>query len=507
MAQNLFLRFAFQGANLNLLTDAQYQVDNMRYVGNERGIARRQLVNKTLKQGASMAYALGEAVVFASGLDIADDGDGLNNLIEYLKKVFLPPYIEADANKFLRINSTGTGIVFTTIEYATPIIAGLIRQSTQAQVDAAVDDLTSVTPATLRKGLSNGVAPLGANTKVPSQYLPSVDDGVAGLVGPANINEVNAATINNKYVSPATLLKGKANGVCTLDAAIKVPISSLYYNVANGIAPTDSNNLIPQANLPIASISTRGIINIATEQEVVAGTEPNKAITPYLLMKGKANGVCPLGSDSKFLIGYHPNSGVSAGTYARVSVNATGHVTSGDNNLNAGWLTSGTFSIARHPASGVPAGTYSRVTVNSTGHVTGYGYVPTQYQLQLPSAIVPLWSGVYSVYNYYLPFTNRVAGQGLTVGWNFTFYNGEVNTTIYCYIGSSSGGTDLLVGSISLGRKWNGYTADYSISNTVYPSWSGGTYFYVRTSSSDWDSTGRDSRFTIASTVNFTYVS
>lgn len=370
MAQNLFLRFAFQGANLNLLTDARYQVDNMRYVGNERGIARRQLVNKVLKQGASMAYALGEAVVFASGLDIADDGDGLNNLIEYLKKVFLPPYIEADANKFLRINSTGTGIVFTTIEYATPIIAGLIRQSTRAQVDAAVDDLTSVTPATLRKGLSNGVAPLGANTKVPSQYLPSVDDGVAGLVSPANINEVNAATINNKYVSPATLLKGKANGVCTLDAAIKVPISSLYYNVANGIAPTDNNNLVPQANLPIASISTKGIVNIATEQEVVAGTEPNKAITPYLLMKGKANGVCPLGSDGKFLIGYHPNSGVSASTYARVSVNATGHVTSGDNNLNADWLTSGTFPIARHPGSGVNAGTYGVVYVNSYGHVT-----------------------------------------------------------------------------------------------------------------------------------------
>lgn len=370
MAQNLFLRFAFQGANLNLLTDAQYQVDNMRYVGNERGIARRQLVNKVLKQGASMAYALGEAVVFASGLDIADEGDGLNNLIEYLKRVFMPPYSEADANKFLVVNSTGTGIIFRAIDYATQTIPGVVTLANINDVNSGTNDLKAVTPAALLKGKSNGIAPLGANTKVPSQYLPSVDDGVAGLVSPANINEVNAATINNKYVSPATLLKGKANGVCTLDAAIKVPISSLYYNVANGIAPTDNNNLVPQANLPIASISTKGIVNIATEQEVVAGTEPNKAITPYLLMKGKANGVCPLGSDGKFLIGYHPNSGVSASTYARVSVNATGHVTSGDNNLNADWLTSGTFPIARHPGSGVNAGTYGVVYVNSYGHVT-----------------------------------------------------------------------------------------------------------------------------------------
>lgn len=370
MAQNQFLRFAFSGASLNLLTDAQYAVDNMRYVGNERGVARRKLVNKVLKQSASMSYAIGEAVVYASSLDIADDNEGLQNLIDYLKRVFLPPYTLGDANKFVVVNSTGDGIVYRTINYANENEAGIIMLATYQDVTTATNTLKSVTPATLRKGLSNGVAPLGANTKVPSQYLPSVDDGVAGLVSPANINEVNAATINNKYVSPATLLKGKANGVCTLDAEIKVPISSLYYNVANGIAPTDNNNLVPQANLPIASISTKGIVNIATEQEVVAGTEPNKVITPYLLMKGKANGVCPLGSDGKFLIGYHPNSGVSASTYARVSVNATGHVTSGDNNLNADWLTSGTFPIARHPGSGVNAGTYGVVYVNSYGHVT-----------------------------------------------------------------------------------------------------------------------------------------
>ena len=370
MAQNQFLRFAFSGASLNLLTDAQYHVDNMRYVGNERGVARRKLVNKVLKQSASMSYAIGEAVVYASSLDIADDNEGLQNLIDYLKRVFLPPYTLGDANKFVVVNSTGDGIVYRTINYANENEAGIIMLATYQDVTTATNTLKSVTPGVLLKAKANGVCPLGANTKVPSQYLPSVDDGIPGLVEGANITEVNAGNIINKFVSPGTLLKNKAGGVCPLDASIKIPIANLYTDVVNGVPILDSSGLVKNAELPKAAVNTQGILYLASESEVATGTETSKAITPYTLLKGKANGVCPLGSDGKFLIGYHPNSGVSASTYARVSVNATGHVTSGDNNLNADWLTSGTFPIARHPGSGVNAGTYGVVYVNSYGHVT-----------------------------------------------------------------------------------------------------------------------------------------
>lgn len=61
----------------------------------------------------------------------------------------------------------------------------------------------------------------------------------------------------------------------------------------------------------------------------------------------------------------HPTSGVSAGTYNSVTVNAQGHVTKGTN-----------VAAYTHPTSGVAAGTYKSVTVNAQGHVTA-GTNPT----------------------------------------------------------------------------------------------------------------------------------
>lgn len=507
MATNLFLRFAYQGATNNLLTDPQYQVDSMRYTGNQLGVARRALVNKVLKQGASMAYAIGEAVVFAADIDIADDGDGLDNLIEYLKRAFLPAYIEADANKFLRVNAAGDGLVFTPIEYATQTVPGLICIATKQEVDAATDYTKSVTPATLAKGLANGVAPLGPNSIIPSQYLPSVADGVPGLVSPASITEVNAATINNKYVSPLTLLKNRADGVAPLDSSVKVPLTNLHFNEANAIAPLDGNKLVPQANLPQANTSTPGVIAIATEPEVTAGTVSNKAVTPYLLLKGKANGLCPLGSDTKFSLDYHPNSGVTFGSYSRVTVNPTGHVTYGDNNLNAAWLTSGIFPIARHPLSGAAAGTFTRVSVDAYGHVTAGSYTSTNKNISIGAFTIPLWSSSVNIVNVALGVADRAPTGGLTIRWTYTYYNGEVNTTFYFYIRqTASGGNTITLGSRGFSRQWNGYTGTYTSTYNFTPSWSGECYFYVRAAASYWDSTGGNSHGnTSTATVTFLY--
>lgn len=425
MAQNQFLRFAFSGASLNLLTDAQYAVDNMRYVGNERGVARRKLVNKVLKQSASMSYAIGEAVVYASSLDIADDNEGLQNLIDYLKRVFLPPYTLGDANKFVVVNSTGDGIVYRTINYANENEAGIIMLATYQDVTTATNTLKSVTPGVLLKAKANGVCPLGANTKVPSQYLPSVDDGIPGLVEGANITEVNAGNIINKFVSPGTLLKNKAGGVCPLDASIKIPIANLYTDVVNGVPILDSSGLVKNAELPKAAVNTQGILYLASESEVATGTETSKAITPYTLLKGKANGVCPLNSNIKFDLAYHPNSGVTAGTYARTTINATGHVTGADNNLDASWLTSGTFPIARHPSSGISEGTYSKVTVNAYGHVTGGSSYSSD-------SMLPNWNGAYPINVYESLWTAPRSG----VVW---LRNHGDDSTIYIYVYAPNG--------------------------------------------------------------------
>lgn len=507
MATNLFLRFAYQGATNNLLTDPQYQVDSMRYTGNQLGVARRALVNKVLKQGASMAYAIGEAVVFAADIDIADDGDGLDNLIEYLKRAFLPAYIEADANKFLRVNTTGDGLVFTPIEYATQTVPGLICIATKQEVDAATDYTKSVTPATLAKGLANGVAPLGPNSVIPSKYLPSVADGVPGLVAPASLTEVNAATINNKYVSPLTLLKNRANGVAPLDSSRKVPLTNLHFNEANAIAPLDGNKLVPQANLPQANTATPGLIAIATESEVSEGTVSNKAITPYLLLKGKPHGVCPLTSDGVFSMIYHPLAGIVPGAYVRTTVDGRGHVIRGDNNLNAAWLTSGVFNIARHPTSGVAAGTYTRVSVNAYGHVTGGSYISMSKNLTIPQWIIPLWSGTTLLYNSSLGLSSRPANTSVALSYVLDYYNGEVSTTLAFFLRqTASGGRTITLGSRSFSRQCNGYRATYTFNWAVTPTWGGDCFFYIRASASSWDSTGGNS-IGYASPLSITYSS
>ena len=126
------------------------------------------------------------------------------------------------------------------------------------------------------------------------------------------------------------------------------------------------------------------------------------------------------------------------------------------------------------------------------------------HALSLPAATVNLWSGTLTPYNLRVPLSNRVAEQPLTMNWSFQFYNGEVNTNIQCYLASSSGGTNLLLGSKYLSRQWNGYTGTYSIAGTVSPSWSGDVYLVVKTTSSAWDDTGGSSRF-YASTPQFSY--
>ena len=69
--------------------------------------------------------------------------------------------------------------------------------------------------------------------------------------------EVNTATDTTKLVTPGTLLKGKVNGVASLDPLGKVT----------------------GTELPSASSTTKGIIELATPAEVLAGEDEERAVT------------------------------------------------------------------------------------------------------------------------------------------------------------------------------------------------------------------------------------
>lgn len=122
-AINKFYQFATLASSDNILSDGQYEADDQRLSGNVPGIARQQLVNKCLKQAAAIAYAFGEAASVNNNMEVSDDGAGLTNITDYLTKALLPGYSASDANKYARINSQGTGIVYVTIP---PALASVV---------------------------------------------------------------------------------------------------------------------------------------------------------------------------------------------------------------------------------------------------------------------------------------------------------------------------------------------------------------------------------------------
>ena len=51
-------------------------------------------------------------------------------------------------------------------------------------------------------------------------------------------------------------------------------------NVNNGLAPLDGSSLVPDANLPVASLTVDGIVELATTAETDTGTDAVRAVTP-----------------------------------------------------------------------------------------------------------------------------------------------------------------------------------------------------------------------------------
>lgn len=157
---------------------------------------------------------------------------------------------------------------------------------------------------------------------------------------------INLPKTNGTLVSSVNGKGANNNGSVTIDVGVKS---------VNGVAPDSKGNVAVKVQ------------SVASSDEVVAGTDNTKMMTPLrtkesvqqfsptdyvtgLSVSGqtvtftKKNGTTGkiTTQDTKYT---HPNSGVSAGTYNTVTVNAQGHVTGGNNvgylQLTGGTLTGG----------------------------------------------------------------------------------------------------------------------------------------------------------------------
>lgn len=73
MALNKILHFAGDVDNANVLTQAEYEVDPQRTLGNQPGVARSKLVNKAMRQASVMAAGVAQFLADNQGYDIDDE--------------------------------------------------------------------------------------------------------------------------------------------------------------------------------------------------------------------------------------------------------------------------------------------------------------------------------------------------------------------------------------------------------------------------------------------------
>lgn len=251
-AINKFYQFATLASSDNILSDGQYEADDQRLSGNVPGIARQQLVNKCLKQAAAIAYAFGEAASVNNNMEVSDDGAGLTNITDYLTKALLPGYSASDANKYARINSQGTGIVYVTIPPASTTVAGLTRYATTTEANAGTIADAAVTPAGL-KAFSDGHQNITGNAATASKLqtartitLRGNDaSGSVSFDGSANVQLPVAVAQATKLRTPRSIGISAFNAPAVPfdgTANIDLGVDSIPVNLLDGV--------ISQANLP-----------------------------------------------------------------------------------------------------------------------------------------------------------------------------------------------------------------------------------------------------------------
>ena len=264
------------------------------------------------------------------------------------------PAVNGNEISFIDTVSQGAngGISATkkTVRSASTTQTGVVQLATQEEVDGGTDKTKAVTPETLRKGKSSGVASLDANGKVIASQLPDYLLGQVMYGG-------NASTVaTTTTVSPSDSLKAKKNITATSISIVNSATSA----AANTYGWQDLEGVyfICQANGTFAEISFEtgdwiistgskwekidntdavksvngqtGVVNITRVNE--AGTADKLKTARTIALKGDATGSTTFdGSANKDINVTLANTGVAAGTYNNVTVDAKGRVVSASN--------------------------------------------------------------------------------------------------------------------------------------------------------------------------------
>lgn len=118
----------------------------------------------------------------------------------------------------------------------------------------------------------------GRTTSAATTTIPTASTTVSGLV-----------QLNDTTTSTSTSLAATANSVKTTYDLANSAIPSSQKGVASGVATLDTNTLIPITQLPQATTTNIGAVEIATQTEVNNATDAARVVTPSTLLSGVKN--------------------------------------------------------------------------------------------------------------------------------------------------------------------------------------------------------------------------
>ncbi|QJB39721.1 hypothetical protein HF324_18405 [Chitinophaga oryzae] len=299
----------------------------------------------------------------------------------------------------------------------TGLVDSLRIRYTAAQADARFILLT-------QKGTANGVAGLDAGGKVSMNQIP---DALLGAV--TYMGGYNAATNTPALAAAAAGNKGCYWVVSTAGSQFGLSLAVGDWIISNGSVyqKVDNNNAV-------TSVAGR------TGAVVIDSADISSF---YTKVRGLLSASSPLTYNSVTGILTHVNSGVAAGTYNNVSVNTTGHITSGSNvayltgnqpiNLSGDITGSGTTAISTTLKNTGTAGTYMKVTTDAQGRVISGG--------TLSASDMPAGSGNY-IQNQSVadqPASGRISGDFIANKLHSYGPTGSVDFTLHTSTGYSDG--------------------------------------------------------------------
>lgn len=228
-----------------------------------------------------------------------------------------------------------------------------------AGADLAASDIPDISATYIPQtaiGAANGVAPLGADSKISSSYLPSYVDDV-----------VDAYIVSGATPLSAGWLSKTSGGAALTPETDKIYVivesGSTYENKTYRWSGTTYVEI--SASPAQATESTPGIAAIATQAEVTAGTNDTKFVTPLKL-------ATHISGMAKKMTATNPALTASSGVCTWSITNSLGtadvvvnlyEVSTGDMVIAAVTATSGTITVKINSSSNISAGVYKAVII------------------------------------------------------------------------------------------------------------------------------------------------